>query len=186
MTESGRASTELYDRDNVIDTSDREAVIKFSHSSMSRQREEAGARETPAEISPDRPLGSFLTEKQRMTSFTGMMPPPEMLGRKSDAVTHPPQIKNLQFASPNKLAKSPLKPSNESLLEHYKYEKLHKTGSNDKKNSIHELYNRSELMLQNASSNQSSATKKANYQSLVEEPKIMSVSATSFGQQSKQ
>lgn len=87
VTESGRTSTEMFGGDNVLASSDRETVIKFSQSSMSRQREEAGARETPAEISPDRPQGSFLTEKQKMTSFTGMMPPPEILGRHSDIFT---------------------------------------------------------------------------------------------------
>ena len=44
--------------------SDGEETVKFGQSivSQSRQREEAGARASAAEISPDRPIGSLLSE----------------------------------------------------------------------------------------------------------------------------
>ena len=51
--------------------SEGDETVKFGHSivSRSRQREEAGARASAAEISPDRPIGSMLSDRQRMTSF---------------------------------------------------------------------------------------------------------------------
>ena len=139
-----------FDFDQGVNFSDREEVIKFSHSSQSRQREEAGARETPSEISPDRPQSSFLTEQQRMTSFTGKIPSSE--GHKKDAL-EAPHILNFypasSTASPDsklgKLAKSPLKPSNESLLDHYKYEKQSKGSSGH--HSLSDLYTRGEGVL---------------------------------------
>ena len=48
-------NTAKFNFEQAVNSSDRKEVVKFVHNSKSRQREEAGARETPAEISPDRP-----------------------------------------------------------------------------------------------------------------------------------
>ena len=64
-----------------------------------------------------------------MTSFVAASQGLDNEGRKSDAPTSSSinlyKTGSNMMASPekNKLIKSPLKPSNESLLEHYKYEK---------------------------------------------------------------
>lgn len=67
VTESGREDTEAgmrpFDFDQEANGSDGAQTIKFGHSvvSQSRQREEAGARASATEISPERPIGSFLS-----------------------------------------------------------------------------------------------------------------------------
>ena len=52
------------DPNECFDFDQNEATV-----SRSRQREEAGARESVAEISPDRPPSSYLSHEQKMTSF---------------------------------------------------------------------------------------------------------------------
>ena len=61
--------------------------------SQSRQREEAGARASATEVSPDRPHGSFLAEEQRLTSFVAAQNyansgahEADLMGRKTDAM----------------------------------------------------------------------------------------------------
>ena len=120
---------------NVMQNAEfREETIKFISSVESqqfRQREEAGARASAAEISPDRPHGSFLADQQRMTSFLAAEPQDIDVGRKTEAPAPKgihlyPSPKQPKSFSGKKLQKSPLKPSNDSLLEHYKYEKQSK------------------------------------------------------------
>lgn len=78
--------------------------------------------------------------------------------------------------------KSPLKPSNESLLEHYKYEKQSKSsakgGSSATQQQLQDLMAQGEGIL----SHHGSANKSAHKNNLVvEEPKIISMTS-SFGQ----
>jgi len=84
-----------------------------------------------------------------MTSFSGSIP--SAFAKGSD-VTVTAQIMNLlPTQSPTsktksiKLGKSPLKPSNESLLEHYKYEKQSKVSSGHL--TLSELYARGESII---------------------------------------
>lgn len=62
MTETGMdAKFDLAEAEKFSDTE----TVKFGHSqvSQSRQREEHGARESAAEVSPERPNSSFLSDQ---------------------------------------------------------------------------------------------------------------------------
>lgn len=183
------------------------------NSQISRQREQDGARASCCEISPERPESMHQENKttylahqssepaQQLddtieegkspfsSNTTAIMSPSTMDIQKKQIP--PEQMVDVKHVQPpmtisshlSSLPNSPLKPSQESLLDHYKYEKHNKT------NSITEMLNASETskILDKAAQKLAAPTEFAKQSKTtispakIEEPKIISKSTVGKG-----